>query len=474
MTDQIDGDYIVGYATIDNEKWRCRQLNENLFLSYTVGLNTLVIHRKCHVHALIGLIYNPHIPSQDIQEIAEQIAETENPNQVATILNIMAGSYVVLSIWGHIGAVFTDACSLRKVYYMMQPHKYNFMFSSSDILLAKYNHCLFQKHLSINVLPNTRIGETGYLPGSLSPYKGIKHLIPNHFLKLPQNIPVRYYPALPYQEDNYTKSLDSATKIIAGSAESIVQRFPHISIALTAGYDSRTSLAAFACSANKKYHTKINCFTFKYPYLDDNDMDLTIPHEICSAVGISHHTIPVDVPQEAERYLVEMFGKETYLVVSVISDIFRVFYRLPNLALTPHFMIKKERIPHNDETIEALKEWFLSLDDVNKSKAYNIFDFFYWENRIARWATKGFSGSGLDLFKVNIFNSRELLNIALQTDKSKRLSGQFNKDIIESLRPGLAKIPFNPPQTIKDRIKNIFSATPAEKWLRFFYILLSK
>lgn len=470
MENKIDGDYILGKLPFNSDEWNSIELIDGLFLSHSPELSVVSLQKTGYSQAVIGLIYNPHKPAQSTREIAEQIAQARDAKEMSALLKIMAGCYVVLSFWKQEGVAFTDEASLRKIYYMERPYESGFLLSSSTSILANANNCLLKESLCFTENPSARVGSSGYLPGSLCSYLGIRHLTPHHYLSLPDNRPVRYYPDSNWQEKDYAKSLEKVAEIISGSAKSVLIRFPKIAIAMTSGYDSRTSLAAFAGCANSA--DQINSFTFKYPYLNENHVDIKTAQDVCKQIGINHKTLSVSVTGEAERIFAETFGKETPLVVSTIADIYRVFYRLPRISLKPKFMLKKERIPKNEDTLKALDEWFSYFEGKDKYMGYDVFDLFYLENRIARWGTKGFSGSGLQAIKVNIFNSRELLDIILQIDASKRRNGQFSRGLIELLYPKLTTIPFNPPRGIKGRVKQALNNVPGEKWVRYFKILL--
>lgn len=469
MQNQIDGDYVFGNAPFNCDNWTYDELSNGLFLSCSPGLSVSILHRAHRDQAVLGFIYDPHDPNQSIAQIAEQLFEAKDSKELSTLLKAKAGCYVVIAFWQEKGVAFTDAASLRKIYYMEYLQAENYALSSSADLLAKINNSRVIERLCIKENPVARIGGGGYLPGSLTQYNGIKHLIPHHYLSLPGNHAIRYYPDKTRRELGYSEAINAAADIVSGSAKSLLIRYPKIAIAMTAGYDSRTSLAACAGSTNDKSHIK--AFTFKYPYLAADHPDIKIAQEVCEYANIAHQTIHVDIPGQAEQQFASVFGPERPLVVSTIADIYRIFYRLPTIALKPWFMLKKECIPKTNDTYNAIEEWFSFFHERDKYLGYSLFDLFYWENRIARWGTAGFSGSDLHIVKLNLFNSLELLDIVLSINPAKRRSGEFSTTLVELLYPGLTDIPFNPSRNIRDKVKHAFNNVPGESWLRFAQVL---
>lgn len=465
-----EGDYVLGQSPFILDGWENILIFKNYVLSYSNKLN-IVSYRNADLSiTVLGLMYNPNKPRQNTSEILKELSQASNPDQLLKRLYPLMGCYVVLCFWKQGGIAVSDAASLRKIYYIEHPFSKRFFISSSATLLAEVNGCSVIESLILTKDPNTRIGQEGYLPGHLTHYEGIRHLIPHYYLLLSDMKPIRFFPKVEKKEILYSKGITKTAKIISGSAESILERFSRVSIAMTAGYDSRISLAAFAgCSEG---FNKVETFTFKYPYLDEKHRDIRVAQEVAKQTRIKHCTIEVNVPQEAEGKFVEMFGMATPLVVSTIADIYRIFYRLPGLALKPNFIRKKEQIPKTHQALCALEEWFSFFNNRYDFMGYDVFDLYYWENRIARWGSKGFSGSDVKARKINIFNSNELLDTVLQIKPDIRRSGQFNRDLIELLYPGLTNIPFNPPQTVKDSIKEWLKNRPIEKWIRYFSILL--
>lgn len=461
---KIDGEFLISQGEVKDTT--LRPITEHLgFFFYPIdNINVFWKKEKNNQIIIFGDIYDPRLPDANIEQISNDLLKSENTTQFLNTLFSLAGNYVVVRCWESNIALVADPVSFRKIYYTnIENQKY--IASSSASILANKNGFLPNKKFT-EEKKGYRVGTHSYLPLGLTNYDQISHLLPNHYLLLPEKKSIRFYPKTQKRDISYRDSIDLAVNILKNSADYYSRKYSEIFIATTAGYDSRLSLAAFSGTPHKT--EKVQGFTFLYPYLNEKNSDIRLAREICGLAGIKHNLIKVDDPHAADHLFVSIYGKNVPIVVSLVSDISRVFYRIPKWGITPDILIAKENLTPFLEFKEEIRLW---LETVN-FPGYDALDLLYWENRVSRWAAKGFSGSDSVIKKINIFNCRQLLDIFITIPKQKRISGQFCKDLICEMNPDLLKIPFNPPDNMKAYIKKIVLFLPCEDFFKWLYLAL--
>ena len=443
------GDYIIG--SIPYQDWRCLSVTSNLVLSYSEGL--AITHRVSAVKSvwIIGEIYDPLHLSKTKKLIAQEILTCSG---IAYCENY-AGCYVVIQNLGDQCVLLTDAASMFKVFYTTGAgDQYNI--ASTEQLLAESNNFQADTAITDQLEESSVIGASAYLPLSCTEYPQIFCLLPNHTLAIPQYQVERYFPHVRKKTIAPQVAISQSAVILKGAAQAVLNRYGAVKVALTAGIDSRLSLAAFAACDK----TKVEAFTFHYPYLEVDHPDIAQAKVISAKLGIKHTVIKVVDSFSAEKEFCKYYGKNAILINSNIADIFRCYYRLPNWAASVWLFFRLEKIPRTQRIRIILGQWLAEAQAVSKEYGYELYDLFYWENRIAKWAVNGFTGKNNGVTKICIFNCHMLIHIMLQVDSCRRSHRQFNRELVNLLSPGLENIPINPPVGFVAYLKQLYKYLP--------------
>lgn len=431
----IDGDYVLAKGC----RFRSEhfvELTNDWTLGTTAGLEIQFVENQFCKLAVVGHIYSCEEPLLSSQEVVSRLADEISVESLVTALLPLAGCYVVFASWNSQLIVFSDATALRKVHYCWDENTDALIVASSIDDIAR---CLSLDPLdgmSIDLGDYNVIGSAPYLPGELTAYSSIRYLVPCHFLDVDRMAQIRFYPPAVDEQPSYDAVVQKFCKILRGSAIATERAHGKCYVAMTAGIDSRTTLASFIAAG---LSGSLGAFTFQYPYLTDSDPDILVAQEVCRSVSVKHQLLEIKTANKAGEYF--LAACDGVMVNSNIADIYRVYYRLPKWACTPRFMLSHENIPVNQATLDTMEAWFENIDDL---LGYDWLDFFYWEHRLSRWAAEGFSGSEISVPKVNIFNSLMLYHLSFQVPFVKRRSTEFSRDVLENLCPGISEIPINP------------------------------
>jgi hypothetical protein len=232
--------------------------------------------------------------------------------------------------------------------------------------------------------------------------------MPNHYLDTKVLKQIRFFPREPLNKTNDTLNAAKECADFFKKQTSLLAKKQKISLSLTAGLDSRLSLAAAKELINDVY-----LFTFKYG--DYSDTDCRIAEALAKKFKLNHKIIPI--PKEyIDKDFLAIFRKSTSymshdfrgLLANVIenkvptdriqiksngSAIARLFYKKMAIYLPPivsaHLfsqlyvvhMLKKSKF-----IVKAFKD-FIKTCSFQKKYFFNydLYDLFYWEQKMGKW-----------------------------------------------------------------------------------------
>ena len=150
----------------------------------------------------------------------------------------VGGRFLVLSHHDGRLMVHGDACGTRAVFAM--PGTSGTWLASQPHLLE--THAGARRDPAVDQLLWDSPGADCW-PGDLTPFPGVRMLLPNHRLDLADGIPERFWPLAPIEQRSTERTAHEMAAILKGLVEAVMRRGP-VTVALTGGYDSRITLAA--------------------------------------------------------------------------------------------------------------------------------------------------------------------------------------------------------------------------------------
>ncbi|MCS3868769.1 hypothetical protein J3D55_001685 [Chryseobacterium ginsenosidimutans] len=285
-----------------------------------------------------------------------------------------------------------------------------------------------------------------------TPFKYISKLISNFYYDVANKKYIRFYPVSSLPLINNHTVAEKALHILENSIKSMSLR-RRISVAVTAGWDSRILFAASVKNVKNIDYFVLNHNT------EDGRQDVKIAQQITdhfskelkvidynlsSVNGIDNNKSTVWKDDEKARKmsgLMNLHFPDQYLINGNISEVARNFYDpLPkNISVSNICYILG--IKDGSYEKNAVNEWLKTTNN-----HIHLLDSIYWEHKMPNWAGSSKSISNMYNIVISPFNNRYLLNLLLSTKRKDR-DKYFHKiyeNILKIVDENLAKIPLNP------------------------------
>lgn len=375
----------------------------------------------------------------------------------------LLGRFTVICRAGGRWVVFADACGTRSSFYDRDEGRF-WVSSHSDLIATEANRASIAW-----LLVNSKFGR----PGDLSPYEGVRALLPNFCVDPSGNArPARFWPRRQRPTASMEEAYPRLERLLRLGAEAIGARW-RPAVSLTAGLDSRVSFAAFKDNREAVF--------FTYDRGSPDAVDLSVARILCSRFETAHKRL--DVPErddpEVEAVAARLSdyvhiaailpvfkrhfaGSGWMHVRSNLSEIGRTFWR--RTTKTKEFTAQgidalSRRDMNVDATLSAAirnlrRRAFTEMVDMlgydasdpanPRLKGYDGWDLFYWEHRMGRWHSALLLGTDFGLDTAILFNSRIVLDTLLSVDFAARRSSLLLRQFVRTNLRGADDIPTNP------------------------------
>jgi hypothetical protein len=297
---------------------------------------------------------------------------------------------------------------------------------------------------------------------------GIARVLPSQTIGFDGSLRAR--PLLPaVAEASYDERLASLADRLRTALAGLAARGGPLALPLSAGRDSRLLLAA-ATAAD----VAVEPYTLVYPGMSRADRDL--PPKLCAAAGLGHRLVPPGArdperlrvfDQHTARHTVDI-DREFFALhqldpvagaaVDLGGGVFeagRCYYHggLPaELPATPGETAALVQAVLPTRRAEALAAWTEWIHET-PSPGLDWRDRLYLEQRVTGWLSA--VSLGLDLAgveRVHLASCGAYLAETLALPPDVRRLGYHHDHLVERLAPALARFPFNPPGSLRERI----------------------
>jgi len=484
--------YIIAPRKIQiGPSWNHLKAGENIHISAHPDIELTRADRGEKILFLIGFIFNHQKTAETNQEILEGILEkAEDLNSLFDLFDSKSGRFVVIARFGKEYILFNDASGFRNIYYYRDVSG-NYWYASQPGLIAERCNVEldYDNQEDLNTLPLFRNTSEYWFPGTLSAYRGIFNLVPNHYMDMQTGRTRRFWPRRQVKKYELKECIDTVVPMLQSHIEASVHRF-HTAFTITAGLDTRILLAA-----SRKYTEDLTFLTHTHPALLPQNPDIVIPRKILRDNNIPHtivhHREKIDecfksisrrnVIYARESKVMNAFTfnqyfleekQEPLVLNGVCSELTRTFYRLPVYAkLTDKLLCALAGMSGSSVARTQFRQW---LDGVGAYSSYGVrvLDLFYWENRNAKWP--GYNEYDIAFDSYSPFNCRKLVEIMLGVDLKFRIPPHFHlhRELIKAMWPELLEYPINPPQSFREMAANKLRGTKLFETARFLKIML--
>lgn len=431
------------------------------------------------VIVLLGSIFDPYKPEDSNADILRTIhAKSDNINNLFKQIKNFAGRYALFYQNVNDAIIFNDALALREIFYCTGNNQ--IICGSQPNFIAAYANPEIKPRSDYDFLEfytshekDSRWNSIYKWIGDETYYDGIKHVLPNHYLDIKKLEINRYWPNEPIKPLDINDAVARSCTFLQGSLKAVAHRHP-IMMAVTAGTDSRTLMAASRDISDKIYY-----------FINNQDLankhpDIEIPKNICSSLCIPFHVhdVPNDMDDEFRRIFLNnsFFASDRILrtIYNVyfkhlsdrvniigIGEIGRTRYGKVPKSLNSYALVYKSGHRKGRYVVAQGEKILSELLPVSKSSGVNIMTLLYWEHTLGNWGATGNSESDIAIEEINPYDSHLLYELFLSVnDKyAKYTNPILFQEMIHRMWPELMKWPINPPYTTKDKVKKMLVKT---------------
>ena len=470
--------YCRGYCFLDSSisfefptyfnKYR---LDEN-YSFYSDDSNQIsVMHINNDWIVLCGLIIDTYDSSLDINSIANNIYQylSISENYFLEYLDSLSGRFILAYKYNNKCYFYNDACGMKSAYYFLKNKK----IISSHQNLVKNISGITELSFVTQVPKEEKIPFSYGYPGRTTTIKDIYQLTPNTRINLNNSSIERFFPREDLEKTNCFSSVEMFVKRNFQNQISYLKRTklkPVIS--LTAGYDSRFTLASL------KEELK-NFIFFTYKSHEAHNIDLLMGKDISERLELCHRILLIKDEDKndklfsqfcnimaknsfyvhnyivAYKYLLSFLGLSSFQsqfihIRSNLAEIGRLFYGLHSREeiFTSVDMIKLwKRYKSDTNNIEEIKyafDDFYITTNFGHLYNYNPNDIFYWEHRMGTWLSQVLVESDPAFDTLILFNNRKVLKALLSVPTEARKNNTIFYNIINNFLPELKDYPINP------------------------------
>lgn len=394
---------------------------------------------------LLGDLFDYRNPKFTNADILNGFADISSKEELFKHLDPYCGAYILIYDDSSDFIILNDSSGQREIFYDV-----DFSQMGAQVgLLENLEEVDYSAHPYYGTALFNRkrlyIGET-------TPRPNVKHLRPNHYLDIPNNQVIRFFP----REGNIREDLATVAQMGAtmlnGFIEAIRHRFPLV-IPLTGGMDSRMLFVA-SLDLDATYYIS--------QHENDNDdyYDLVVAQQVAAV-----YDKPLQIIKDGKAsctFLKEPQGLDfprdvSFPTIAInkavingnVSEVARNHFKY-HKPVTGKKLALLNGFENNPFVIRHYDDWIATNKSIIQNKDYHLLDFFYWEENMMNWASKGKTETrALGVFMFSPFNSRGLLKLLLATDRDKRDTANNVVhakilDILSEHNKELKKIPLNP------------------------------
>lgn len=309
-----------------------------------------------------------------------------------------------------------------------------------------------------------------YYTFGLTPFIGLKRLLPNHYLDLSTLQENRHWPKLGF--DNRISGSNAAATIVDHArkvVDVLAQRYSKISLPLSAGRDSRAVLACLRPFISDE-RVSLKPFTSSRPNIG-SETDVQIAVQLARIAHLPQHKVLEVVPRptdlaDFQRAFVKIgeakctpnlgapASEKVRPPMEVIDfpgmagETARAFYwgkKKPSVAdLKPSALARCTKSPATDHVLRAAAEWLERIPASVRDNPADVLDLAYIEQRIGCWEAPVrylFPGPGRS--NLSLMATALSLETMLRLPEDYRAAGHLQRDMVAYGWPELLELPFN-------------------------------
>jgi len=458
----------------DLSNWIHHEFTDDLILHIHPDLEYTARSHSHQTVVIIGYIFDPMAPKNSNEAILDDLFDRgmDFPG-ILKGLSRKCGRFVLFHHDTDETTVVSDPLGLREIYYCetnnevvcgSQPNLIN-QYSSPFLGITKdKNVRKFKEHdLKVPSRSNYWIGTATY-------FSSVKHMPPNHALQVESRKTFRYWPTSRLPKKDLSTVVNKSVEFLQGIIDSAQSRRP-LSMAITAGLDSRTLLAMA-----RQHAQGIHLFVNQHPFQSSSSPDIAIPKRITKHLGLEFHVnnIPPNAAKVDKEYreiyfqntflarneslqaiaFMDQAGYGAFLNLCGVGEIGRTRFVIPKGEIDHYRLAYLYGHRYSPYAVDQCEKWLKDNSAMVENSGLNPLTLFYWEVDLGNWGATENSFSDIAYEEFNPYNSHYLLELFLSLDPEFTTYDDniLFREIIQASWPELLQFPTNPPEKFRTRV----------------------
>lgn len=415
---------------------------------------------------LIGQAMDPFQPLRTNSEVLHSLLD--NAVEIHSLIDStksLVGRWIVILQNPRGTYLFTDPCGFRQVFYHADG-AHVWCASQPELIRAHCPMAMNEDAKMMHFLTESCFAkEESAWVGASTLYERCFHLMPNHYLTLEGLEQSRFYPTHPIPDADLASTIKLASEILQGTMTALTARH-QVTLALTAGWDSRVLLAA-----SKHVREHMEYFVYQFDNMTENHPDVLVPSLLAHQLGLTfvvrkpapevpdwfvstlaHNVTGARIlPKTHSIYQKLIDGENRININGNGSEICRNFFdkygkldleRITTEDLASMLYGKKSQ---PEFAVRELQEWKESFD-YQPDGNWNILDFLYWEQRLGNWGAQFPAEQDVAVEEISPFNCRQLLELLISVPRNMRMAPNYAlyQELIRTMWPEALSFPINP------------------------------
>jgi hypothetical protein len=463
--------FVLGPSRIEAlDTWRKTKISDSIHLMTHPDLNTCQVNDGPRSITLTGFILDPADPhASDADILADLAPVLGSSNDFAKHTGKYGGRWVLIVNDGRSIRLYTDTVGLRQVFYTSHGHGGDVWCASQPGMIAQILG-LEMEPAAVDFIDSHefRCNPEFRWPGDSTPYKEVKHLLPNHYLDLVDGRSKRYWPEGPLPQLSLDEAVERVAPMLSGLMTSAANRFD-LSLSITAGMDSRLVLAAA-----REIKDRISYMTVRQIGMPDDHPDVAVPSQLLSNLGLKHDVVKSSLLIDDEflaifkknvpvahyvyapdaQAILRYYAQKKVAVTGSASEVARSSFRAirnnpRNEDITIEHLANAQEIGNQTFAVDHYKQWWAGLGDIYNLHILSLFE---WELDDGNWLAMcqlEFDAAWKDIFTP--FNCRDLIVTMLSVDPMYTMAPKYElyQTLIGKLWPEVLDTPVNPHKNYK-------------------------
>ncbi|WP_156174413.1 hypothetical protein [Hoeflea sp. IMCC20628] len=404
--------------------------------------------------AVLGHFVDVRRPSAQEPDILAACAGLER-TALLTETDHWSGRFVLIFGDTVSSEIAPDAIGSRPVYYALSTP---FVAGSHAALVADVAGAAPNAEIAARLSRRVMYG----LPGDFTPWRDIHVLTPNQTLDTATRKISRFWPRKEIGEVSVQEAASRVAAIMTTTMNGLANRPCPLVFSLTAGLDSRITLAA-----SREQAKALTCFT--YSNGNHHLVDMYFAKSAALKLGLKHKALDTNVrvpaksreefesvmsrisprphfPRGSYAYTLN-FPQNALHIRSSGGEIARSFFRDPDKCFVPESIEPLVKawggdLADRDVDIAAFEAWAERAQYWRVTEV-DLLDVFHWEHRMGTWLSELCLESDIAFDTHVMFSCRALLEAFLSAPLDKRRKNAVFHAAIQKMWPGFMALPIN-------------------------------